>query len=194
MNEAACRFKIDFVLLASLSDIIHDAEIPSSYNNEIRELNGIVDYSISYNNGNLQESNLVVIEAKRDDAISIGTKKLAAYMGIIHKRRKDANKMNAVVYGILTSHSFWAFYRIDNNGNLNRSRQFESPFDINHIYSYITIITKAALEATPTTSPIKDAAMKLERLESFRDDNLASKFDYRNRKVADGLESLSLDG
>lgn len=151
------------------------------YEGKPRMLTGFADYSIWYDEIDLG-TNLVVIEAKRDGYTGSARSQCLAYMGIVHTVRRSSQRMHKVIYGICTDGTQYRFLRIDNNSIVTQSQILEWGAAIINkmIVSYIRYIIRAAIHASPRTSPVKPAAQRETLLEAF---NTRAQFDYGFRNL-----------
>ncbi|KAJ5399896.1 hypothetical protein N7465_010385 [Penicillium sp. CMV-2018d] len=109
-NEASIRYKLNLLVCA------HDLVLSSS-NESTRlwsTLSGRPDYGIWYGDKEELDLSVVIIEAKRPNTGSEGVPQALAYMGCVHKQRKDLGKTDTTVYGISTDAMNFTFMKLDN--------------------------------------------------------------------------------
>jgi hypothetical protein len=155
------------------------------YQNEKRLLQGNADYSLWHDGNGAMGTNLVLVEAKRRGLLSAADGQLIAYMGIVHRTRESSKKQNMVVYGISTDGNEFKFWRLDNSGQLTRSRIYDwDGGDGTTIISYMRLIVRAAIHSSPSTSPVKDAKERGVSLSIYHDTGRAASFDYGIGRLA----------
>jgi hypothetical protein len=145
--------------------------------NRTKKLNGDVDYTIGYA-GDMpidqyfppEDSHLIVFEAKKDWP-NDSHWQCIAQAATLYKTRKDQNKRNPRVWGILSNANNWKFIHINNDGQLFVSGKYFSGIptmctedQISTIYRIIHHIVKQAYESSPTTTPVQSALNSQESL------------------------------
>lgn len=151
-------------------------ELSVKYKGEKRLVNGFADYSLCYDSIDPMSMNLVLVEAKRANNVHTTAGQLISYMGIVHRVREERRKQKRVVYGIGTDGDSFQFWRIDNDSQLTRSRPLSwIGLDHSQIVSYIRLMIRAAIQSTPSTSPIKHQG---QRATISSDRERAQRFDY----------------
>ncbi|KAJ5106188.1 hypothetical protein N7456_002863 [Penicillium angulare] len=88
---------------------------PFIHQNKRYKLVGKPDYAVWY--GEIEEIalNVVICEAKRFGHTSSGFSQCLAYMGIVHRLRKDAEKSHCAVYGVVSDAEDFVCMKINNN-------------------------------------------------------------------------------
>ncbi|KAJ9489968.1 hypothetical protein VN97_g3266 [Penicillium thymicola] len=109
-NEASIRYKLNLLLVCA-----HDlAYSPIKWEGKIRTLWGRPDYGIWYGEKEDLDLNAVIMEAKRPNAGGDEIPQALAYMGCVHKQRKNLGKTDTTVYGISTDAMNFMFMKLDN--------------------------------------------------------------------------------
>jgi hypothetical protein len=130
-------------------------------------LSGKADYTIGHSASKdmferepSMESHLVAAEAKRDWPEE-SYWQCIVQTAALHKSRKDANKKNRRVWGILSNAIFWKFLFIDEAGQLWTSADFHLGLrgydedEVLAVYRVIYHIVKSCNEACPPSAPEK---------------------------------------
>jgi hypothetical protein len=163
-------------------ELLH--EMPLSklvvHEGESKLLSGFADYSIWYDSATKKTmaTNLLIIEAKRFGGTDYALSQLVAYMGIVHSTRKEEQKENSVVYGIVSDGRVFRFCRIDNGGIFTKSFLMEWEERPDQILSIIRSIIRAAGLSSPSTTPIKDPQQRRIVLASFGSPAHSQRFDH----------------
>ncbi|KAJ5464104.1 hypothetical protein N7475_007239 [Penicillium sp. IBT 31633x] len=76
------------------------------------KLIGKPDYAIWYGEVGETAVNIVIVEAKRRYLAANGLVQCLAYMGIVHRLRKEAGKQNCTVYGMAADDQSFLFRKI----------------------------------------------------------------------------------
>lgn len=204
-NEAFSRTIIDQILVSAIYEENHtqtaqQRPLPQSedpavlelqhetrlqrqviYAGETRLLSGYADYTVWYDSqkrANLA-TNLIIIEAKKNDSTDTCLGQLTAYMGVVHAYRKDEHKQNSVIYGAASDGFSFRFCRIDNESNWSRSRLLEWGMgDKSRIYSVFRSLIRIAALSSFFTSPVKNLQQREKVLASFGSPERTRKFDY----------------
>ncbi|KAJ5967220.1 hypothetical protein N7501_003468 [Penicillium viridicatum] len=79
------------------------------------DLVGRPDYSLWYGNEEDVAVSIVVVEAKGGAGASSGVSQTLGYMGCVHRRRKDLQKVDSTVYGVVSDGQCWVFLKINND-------------------------------------------------------------------------------
>ncbi|KXG54366.1 uncharacterized protein PGRI_075100 [Penicillium griseofulvum] len=87
---------------------------PVKWKGKTRMLSGRPDYGIWYGEEEDLDLNVVIMEAKRPNSGTERVPQALAYMGCVHKQRKDFGKADATVYGISTDAMNFTFMKLDN--------------------------------------------------------------------------------
>ncbi|KXG50158.1 uncharacterized protein PGRI_061250 [Penicillium griseofulvum] len=142
-NEALLRSRIDVIMLSTLAKMKHESKInprlsigfslstetikslhlqfersierPWKVKGERVLLSGVVDYSLWFGRPEDYETNLVMVEAKKPEALKAGVFQCLAYMGMIHHTRKTSKMFDTSVYGVATDSFEWHFIHIREN-------------------------------------------------------------------------------
>ncbi|CAG7925820.1 unnamed protein product [Penicillium olsonii] len=91
------------------------AYTPVKWKGKLWMLTGRPDYGIWYGEREEIELNVVVMEAKRTDYGSAGVAQALAYMGCVHRQRKELGKEDSTVYGISADEINFIFIKINND-------------------------------------------------------------------------------
>ncbi|KKK13134.1 hypothetical protein ARAM_006973 [Aspergillus rambellii] len=108
-NEASIRCKLNLLLVCA-----HDLYSPVKWKGKTWMLSGRPDYGIWYGEEEDIDLNVVIMEAKRPNSGTEGIPPALAYMGCVHKQRKDLGKTDTTVYGISTDAMNFTFMKLDN--------------------------------------------------------------------------------
>ncbi|KGO73427.1 hypothetical protein PITC_085650 [Penicillium italicum] len=129
-NEASIRCKLGLLLVCA-HDLVSSssdqsarplniqmertwAYSPVKYDGKTRMLSGRPDYGVWYGEKEEFDLNVVIIEAKRPNGCTYGIPQALAYMGCVHKQRKDLGKTDTTVYGISSDTMNFTFMKLDN--------------------------------------------------------------------------------
>lgn len=157
-----------------------------THKGEKKLLSGFADYSIWYDSAakDTLATNLLIIEAKRQKGTDFALAQLAAYMGIVHARRKENHKQNSVIYGVASDGADFRFCRVDNDDVWTQSRLLEwSQGDGAKIYSIMRALIRTAALSSPSTTPIKDPELREVILSFFGGPQSAQRFNYALEKM-----------
>jgi len=123
-----------------------------------------------------KDSRLIVFEAKKDWPNDSHWQCIAE-AATLCKTRKDNDKKNPRVWGILSNGSLFQFIHIDNDGQLYISTEYVSGIpamctrdSILKIYRIIHQITNLAYESSPTTTPVQSLQVSRESLVTEAED------------------------
>ncbi|OBT50282.1 hypothetical protein VE04_09482 [Pseudogymnoascus sp. 24MN13] len=164
--------------------LIHEAPLSRKvmHGGQQKLLAGYADYTLFYDDSRIQAmaTNLLIVEAKRQNSTDSALSQLVSYMGIVHATRKEEGKTNSVVFGLASDGNSFRFCRIDNDGNFAKSRlmEWECPQDRNKIYGMFRAIIRAAALSSPSTTPIKDPAQRKLILAAFGSPGRVERFDF----------------
>ncbi|KFY33635.1 hypothetical protein V494_07453 [Pseudogymnoascus sp. VKM F-4513 (FW-928)] len=154
-------------------ELLHEVPLSTEviHKGEQRLLAGFADYTLFYNNSAAESlaTNLVIVEAKRRGATDLALPQLIAYLGIVHRARKEQKKENSVVFGIISDGNVFRFSRITNDGKYGQSGLLEwnRVEERGKIYTTIRSIIRTAALSSPSTTPIKDPARRKLVLAAF---------------------------
>jgi hypothetical protein len=204
-NEAFSRTMIDQVLVSAIYEEMHAqvaqqrassrSEDPAvlelqhemqfqrqvTYRGETRLLSGYADYTVWYESHKrfTLATNLIIIEAKKNNSTDSCLGQLTACMGVVHAYRKDEQKQNSVIYGTASDGLSFRFCRIDNEGNWSQSRLMEWEMgDKDRIYSVFRSLIRIAALSSPSTSTIENLQQREKALAAFGSPERARKFHY----------------
>ncbi|KAJ3159618.1 hypothetical protein HDU86_001627 [Geranomyces michiganensis] len=138
-------------------------EVALSYTSQKKRLtfNGAGDYILGYGEAGktkIIENLSLVGEAKAFDRKQISTQSMLqalTYMAIIHEKRKEAGKVSAQVMGFATNWHWWIFLRIDHNGQVS----FSEDYNYRTVAGEVAVVRilsgmlLAARQQSPTTTP-----------------------------------------
>lgn len=165
-------------------ELIHETPLSRTvtHRGQQKMLSGFADYILFYDDSRIREmaTNLLIVEAKRQNGTDSALTQLVSYMGIVYATRKKEGKINKVVFGLASNGSSFRFCRIDNDGNFAKSRllEWEHRPDRNKIYGIFRSIIRAAALLSPSTTPIKDPAQRKVVLAAFWGPRNVNKFDF----------------
>ncbi|KAJ5926428.1 hypothetical protein N7516_008201 [Penicillium verrucosum] len=71
------------------------------------DLVGRPDYSLWYGDEEDVAVSIVVVETKGGAGPSTGVSQTLGYMGYVHRRRKDLQKLDSTVYGVVSDGQWW---------------------------------------------------------------------------------------
>ncbi|KAJ3412204.1 hypothetical protein HDV05_001114 [Chytridiales sp. JEL 0842] len=108
------------------------------------------DYTVGYSTESL--SKFLCVQAKKDGFLQRDEEELLCQMGIVFASRRSAKKNHPSVYGALATANAWRFYRIDDSGKVQKSRQFDVGPETAAILTILTKILRDLIAATPTLS------------------------------------------
>lgn len=170
-------------------ELIHKPPLSRTvtYRGQQKMLSGFADCTLFYDDSRVREmaTNLLIVEAKRQNGTDSALTQLVSYMGIVYATRKEEGKINKVVFGLASDGSSFRFCRIDNDGNFARSRLLEwehEPYR-NRIYSIFRSIIRTAALSSPSTTPIKNPTRRKVVLAAFGSPGLTNRFDLRLRRL-----------
>lgn len=167
-DEAFCRTIIDLIILDRLKHLedhsaAHrlqvSAEVPVSvrirdvYGND-QLVRGRADWALGYGTTKSETGAiLLMVEAKPNEAASVGMPQLLVYMAAVQDARRD--RVNRTVFGMLTDSDEFRFAFLDEKRKLFVSRPLLWAIDQNLIITYIDNILIDAIESSPHTTPRK---------------------------------------
>ncbi|KAI2702042.1 hypothetical protein DTO012A7_1007 [Penicillium roqueforti] len=88
---------------------------PVMHKDTKHDLVGRPDYSLWYGNEEDVAVSVVVVETKGVESVTSGVSQTLGYMGCVHRRRKDLQKKDATVYGVVSDGQCWWFLKINND-------------------------------------------------------------------------------
>ncbi|OOQ81957.1 hypothetical protein PEBR_40913 [Penicillium brasilianum] len=114
-------------------------------------LTGRPDYALWYGAQADLETNLVIVEAKRQDRLSTAESQLLAYMGLVHSGRLEREKENTSVYGISSDSYTFNFYRISETSKWCKKPMIwgQSKAETKKIIGYLLTIFKETSMQSP---------------------------------------------
>lgn len=93
---------------------------PAIYKGAKYDLVGRADYSLWYGNEEDVAVSVVIVETKGTLSVSTGVSQTFGYMGCVHRRRKDLQKKDSTVYGVVSDGVYWWFLKINNDSEVSR--------------------------------------------------------------------------
>ncbi|KAI2729472.1 hypothetical protein CBS147333_9538 [Penicillium roqueforti] len=108
-DEALIRCKLNLLLMERIW-----AYSPVKWKGKTWVLSGRPDYGIWYGEEEDIDLNVVIMEAKKLASDTVGIPQALAYMGCVHKQRKELGKADTTVYGISTDTITFTFMKLDN--------------------------------------------------------------------------------
>jgi hypothetical protein len=173
-SESTTRTIIDMILLDALSECQIDIGQKLACWGEVSlrwkepgqavGLNGSSDYVFGYGTCDTQTEQLLLVGEAKALGEQLLTWQLVAYLGIIHRARKQAARQNSTVYGFLTDSRLWQFFRIDNDSKVWASTIFDRQAAAKDIWSWLVYMVDSARRSTPSSSPLSstfDIAIEL---------------------------------
>ncbi|KFY86563.1 hypothetical protein V500_07563 [Pseudogymnoascus sp. VKM F-4518 (FW-2643)] len=154
-------------------ELLHEVPLSAEvvHKGEHRLLSGFADYTLFYDNSgpDTLATNLVVVEAKRRGGADLALPQLIAYLGIVHRARKEQKKENSIVYGIISDGNKFRFCRVTSDGKYGESSLLEwrRVGERGKIYSMIRSIIRTAALSSPSTTPIRDPTRRKLVLSAF---------------------------
>ncbi|OBT70506.1 hypothetical protein VE03_00187 [Pseudogymnoascus sp. 23342-1-I1] len=147
-------------------ELLHETQLSRkiTYKGEESILMGSADYALYYESqakGSFN-TNLVIVEAKKNECADGAVPELVSYLGIVSAARRKQNKANATLYGIASDGVVFRFCRVDNDGVFNRSVSLDwwKGDHKDRIFSMIRTIVREAALSSPSTTPIQDPAKR----------------------------------
>ncbi|KAI9372524.1 hypothetical protein BJX61DRAFT_542613 [Aspergillus egyptiacus] len=140
-------------------------KLPWTVNGKRCLLSGKMDYALWYGRRDEGETNMVIVEAKKYGAVSLGRDQVIAYMGMLHHGRKQAGRINTAIYGIATDSYDWT-----SGGN----KQLAIVYlcwrlgDGNEIFSHLHRIMDDAALLSPVPTHILSRQQTVEELSGLR--------------------------
>lgn len=93
---------------------------PVMHKDTKHDLVGRPDYSLWYGNEEDVAVSVVVVEMKGVESVTSGVSQTLGYMGCVHRRRKDLQKKDATVYGVVSDGQCWWFLKINNDSEVSK--------------------------------------------------------------------------
>ncbi|RDW81042.1 zinc finger MYND domain-containing protein [Aspergillus mulundensis] len=175
-NETECRLTITALLLECLRserqlisrDTIRDTitNLPEFtlethltlnviHKGVLKQMSGDMDYSVWHEQDDYG-THLTILEAKDLGGVSSGISQCLAYMCMIHQIRKQAGRVNCVVYGCVTDGRDFTFLKINNNTEWTQWRPtaFWNQTTKHQIYTMLRLIIRNAITSSPRSSVV----------------------------------------
>ncbi|KAJ5209159.1 hypothetical protein N7449_003538 [Penicillium cf. viridicatum] len=168
LNEASIRWTLD-LLLVYAHDIAtfrqpdagqnigiqterHWVLEPVKYEKKEFALVGKPDYAVWYGNVDDTAVNIVVVEAKSQNAACKGVPQCLAYMGMVHRLRRREKKKNCTVYGMTADAQYFFFLKIDEKSRWSVVSVIAFAGEFDHVLGMLVYLLRKAREASPTHS------------------------------------------
>ncbi|KAH8819887.1 hypothetical protein F5884DRAFT_762087 [Xylogone sp. PMI_703] len=136
-----------------------------------KTMNGYAEHVIFHDPKNIESlaTNLVLVETKRPDDFTEAVQRLICCMGIVFHaaRKRDDNKTNHTVHGVVSNGEEYLFYRIDNQGRFSGSLRQCLRLHKNKIFATMRLLLREAALSPPSTSPMKNPHKRRIVVESF---------------------------
>ncbi|KAJ5964768.1 uncharacterized protein N7479_004644 [Penicillium vulpinum] len=138
---------------------------PVTYKGAKYDLTGRPDYTLWYGTEAEVAVSVVVVEAKSGASAMSGVSQALAYMGCVHRRRKDLMKTDTTVYGVATDGQYFVFLKINNNSEWSeyiisaRNNNFQEVIGLLvHIFRTAMTISPLQSEETSLASHSKESS------------------------------------
>ncbi|KAJ5437432.1 hypothetical protein N7445_005976 [Penicillium cf. griseofulvum] len=169
-NEASIRCKLNLLLVCAHDLVSSSATQSATLLNIQMErtwayspvewmetswvLLGRPDYGIWYGEKEDLDLNVIIIEAKRPCSGTEGILQALAYMGCVHKKRKDLGKTGTTVYGISTDAMNFSFMKLDNESRISWSFKLIGVVGngFEQVLGLLVYLMKKAASMSPATS------------------------------------------
>jgi len=140
--------------------------------NKAGYVTGRADYTLSHREDKSGlENTLIVIEAKKDGTCSTALAQTLCYLGGVQNARKQANKINIEVFGVMADTEIYQFVLLDNQRTAFVSRPLSWMFESGRIVAFLDHILRSAIESSPHTTPVKIGNKQIKQYEAHLGEN-----------------------
>ncbi|KAJ5783291.1 hypothetical protein N7457_005065 [Penicillium paradoxum] len=167
MNEATSRWTLDLLLIYA-HDIVTCGQpdagqaiaiqterhwvLPVKFEKRDMNLVGKPDYAVWYGNPNDTAVNVVVVEAKGEGNAGKGMSQCLAYMGMVHRLRRQEKKQNCTVYGMAADSQCFFFLKINERSKWSAFSVIVADGKYAKVLGLLVYLLRKAREASPTHS------------------------------------------